>query len=160
MNSLRSRYDPTIEDSYRKQVTIDEEVVLLDILDTAGPEEFSVMRDNWLRQCQGFLLVFDITSLTSFDALDGYYQHLLKMKEAETVPLVIAGNKIDLLEQRKVPIAQTKQLSSTFCCPYYECSAKDRTNSDIIFYDVVREIRKAEPLHIMRHKPKRSCIMM
>ena len=40
------RYDPTIEDSYRKQVTIDDETCLLDILDTAGQEEYSAMRDT------------------------------------------------------------------------------------------------------------------
>ena len=33
-------YDPTIEDSYRKQVVIDGETCLLDILDTAGQEEY------------------------------------------------------------------------------------------------------------------------
>lgn len=41
-------YDPTIEDSYRKQVTIDEETCLLDILDTAGQEEYSAMRDQYV----------------------------------------------------------------------------------------------------------------
>jgi GTPase SAR1 family protein len=38
--------DPTIEDSYRKQVVIDDETALLDILDTAGQEEFSSMQDQ------------------------------------------------------------------------------------------------------------------
>lgn len=33
-------YDPTIEDSYRKQFVVDEEVALLDVLDTAGQEEY------------------------------------------------------------------------------------------------------------------------
>jgi small GTP-binding protein len=33
-------YDPTIEDSYRKQCVIDDEVALLDVLDTAGQEEY------------------------------------------------------------------------------------------------------------------------
>ena len=45
-NHFVDEYDPTIEDSYRKQVTIDEEVCLLDILDTAGQEEYSAMRDQ------------------------------------------------------------------------------------------------------------------
>ena len=47
-------YDPTIEDSYRKQVTIDDETCLLDILDTAGQEEYSAMRDQYMRTGQGF----------------------------------------------------------------------------------------------------------
>ena len=45
-NHFVDEYDPTIEDSYRKQVTIDEETCLLDILDTAGQEEYSAMRDQ------------------------------------------------------------------------------------------------------------------
>lgn len=42
-------YDPTIEDSYRKQVVIDDKVSILDILDTAGQEEYSAMREQYMR---------------------------------------------------------------------------------------------------------------
>ncbi|KAF9808004.1 hypothetical protein SFRURICE_017176 [Spodoptera frugiperda] len=46
-------YDPTIEDSYRKQVVIDGETCLLDILDTAGQEKYSAMRDQYMRMGEG-----------------------------------------------------------------------------------------------------------
>ncbi|CAG8718296.1 5295_t:CDS:2, partial [Gigaspora rosea] len=55
-------YDPTIEDSYRKQCVIDDEVALLDVLDTAGQEEYSAMREQYMRTGEGFLLVYSITS--------------------------------------------------------------------------------------------------
>lgn len=42
-------YDPTIEDSYRKQCVIDNETALLDVLDTAGQEEYSAMREQYMR---------------------------------------------------------------------------------------------------------------
>lgn len=42
-------YDPTIEDSYRKQCVIDGETALLDVLDTAGQEEYSAMREQYMR---------------------------------------------------------------------------------------------------------------
>lgn len=48
-SSLLYRYDPTIENSYRKQVNIDDETCMLDILDTAGQEEYSAMRDQYIR---------------------------------------------------------------------------------------------------------------
>ena len=48
-NHFVDEYDPTIEDSYRKQVVIDNETCLLDILDTAGQEEYSAMRDQYMR---------------------------------------------------------------------------------------------------------------
>jgi hypothetical protein len=54
-------YDPTIEDSYRKQCVIDEEVALLDVLDTAGQEEYSAMREQYMRTGEGFLLIYSIT---------------------------------------------------------------------------------------------------
>ena len=56
-NHFVDEYDPTIEDSYRKQVTIDEETCLLDILDTAGQEEYSAMRDQV--RCAAFQLHLD-----------------------------------------------------------------------------------------------------
>jgi GTPase KRas protein len=46
---VKDEYDPTIEDSYRKQALIDDELALLSILDTAGQEEFSSMQDQWMR---------------------------------------------------------------------------------------------------------------
>ncbi|GFS31787.1 ras-related protein R-Ras2 [Trichonephila inaurata madagascariensis] len=54
-------YDPTIEDSYTKQCVIDGQVARLDILDTAGQEEFSAMREQYMRSGEGFLLVFSVT---------------------------------------------------------------------------------------------------
>jgi len=43
-DNFLDEYDPTIEDSYRKQAVIDNKVALLDILDTAGQDEFSSMQ--------------------------------------------------------------------------------------------------------------------
>ena len=53
-------YDPTIEDSYTKQCIIDDTVAKLDILDTAGQDEFSAMREQYMRSGEGFLLVFSL----------------------------------------------------------------------------------------------------
>jgi GTPase KRas protein len=81
--------DPTIEDSYRKQVTIDDETCLLDILDTAGQEEYSAMRDQYMRTGEGFLLVYAITSRSSFDEISTFREQILRVKDKETVPMVL-----------------------------------------------------------------------
>jgi GTPase KRas protein len=49
------------------QVVIDGETCLLDILDTAGQEEYSAMRDQYMRTGEGFLLVFAVNSAKSFE---------------------------------------------------------------------------------------------
>ena len=59
------KYDPTIEDFYRKQIDVDGEAIMLDILDTAGQEEFSALRDSYMRTGDGFVLVYAVNSSTS-----------------------------------------------------------------------------------------------
>eukprot|EP00128_Syssomonas_multiformis_P000376 Colp12_sorted_trinity150504_noHs@14554 len=65
-HTFLDNYDPTIEDSYSKQVVIDDERAFLDILDTAGQEEFSGLADQSLRSGEGFLLVYSVTSRQTF----------------------------------------------------------------------------------------------
>ena len=101
-NHFVDEYDPTIEDSYRKQVTIDEEVCLLDILDTAGQEEYSAMRDQYMRSGQGFLCVYSITNRGSFEEISSFREQILRVKDADRVPMVIVGNKADLEAERQV----------------------------------------------------------
>eukprot|EP01091_Cochliopodium_minus_P019119 TRINITY_DN7936_c0_g1_i1.p1 TRINITY_DN7936_c0_g1~~TRINITY_DN7936_c0_g1_i1.p1 ORF type:complete len:132 (+),score=21.72 TRINITY_DN7936_c0_g1_i1:17-412(+) len=80
-NHFVTEYDPTIEDSYRKQVQIENKVVMLDILDTAGKEDFSALRDNWIREGEGFVLVYDITDKTSFEMILEYHERILQLKK-------------------------------------------------------------------------------
>lgn len=62
-------YEPTKADSYRKKVVLDGEEVQIDILDTAGQEDYAAIRDNYFRCGEGFLLVFSITEQESFTAI-------------------------------------------------------------------------------------------
>ena len=59
-------YEPTKADSYRKKVVLDGEEVQIDILDTAGQEDYAAIRDNYFRSGEGFLCVFSITEDESF----------------------------------------------------------------------------------------------
>lgn len=135
-------YDPTIEDSYRKQCVIDDEVALLDVLDTAGQEEYSAMREQYMRTGEGFLLVYSITSRTSFEEILQFQQQILRVKDKDYFPLVVVGNKCDLEADRQVSTQEGKSLAEQFHCPFKETSAKARINVDESFYELVREIRR------------------
>lgn len=100
------------EDSYRKSVIIDEQTALLDILDTAGQEEFSSMQDQWMREGKGFLLVYNITSRSTFDEVSLLYDKILRSKDKDKVPMVLVGNKCDLEKDRQVPKAAGEQLGA------------------------------------------------
>eukprot|EP01124_Arcella_intermedia_P024883 TRINITY_DN42_c0_g1_i2.p1 TRINITY_DN42_c0_g1~~TRINITY_DN42_c0_g1_i2.p1 ORF type:complete len:190 (+),score=27.10 TRINITY_DN42_c0_g1_i2:28-597(+) len=142
-NHFIDEYDPTIEDSYRKQVTIDGESCLLDILDTAGQEEYSAMRDQYMRTGQGFILTYAVTSRQSFDEASSVFrEQILRVKDADKVPMVLCGNKCDLENQRQVTKAEAEAVSKNWGVPFFETSALARINVEDAFYALVREIKK------------------
>ncbi|XP_073410520.1 GTPase HRas isoform X1 [Dendrobates tinctorius] len=124
-NHFVDEYDPTIEDSYRKQVVIDGETCLLDILDTAGQEEYSAMRDQYMRTGEGFLCVFAINNTKSFEDIHQYREQIKRVKDSDDVPMVLVGNKCDL-PARTVETRQAQDLARSYGIPYIETSAKTR----------------------------------
>ena len=95
-------YDPTIEDSYQKQCVIDGTVAKLDILDTAGQETFSAMREQYMRSGEGFLLVFSLSDRRSFEQAVTFHREILRVKDRDEFPILLVGNKADLDSQRAV----------------------------------------------------------
>lgn len=140
-NHFVDEYDPTIEDSYRKQVVIDGETCLLDILDTAGQEEYSAMRDQYMRTGEGFLLVFAVNNAESFEDIAMYREQIRRVKDADDVPMVLVGNKCDL-STRSVDPRAVKELTQNYNIPFVETSAKTRMGVDHAFHALVREIRR------------------
>ncbi|KAI8640498.1 ras family-domain-containing protein, partial [Parasitella parasitica] len=152
-------YDPTIEDSYRKQCVIDEETALLDILDTAGQEEYSAMREQYMRNGEGFLLVYSITSRMSFEEIDTFYQQICRVKDRDNFPLVLVANKCDLELDRQISSKEGQDLAKHYRCHFVETSAKVRINVDEAFYEIVRDIRRYNKEHELigkRHSPSYS----
>eukprot|EP00010_Vexillifera_abyssalis_P008978 CAMPEP_0201546048 /NCGR_PEP_ID=MMETSP0173_2-20130828/2448_1 /ASSEMBLY_ACC=CAM_ASM_000268 /TAXON_ID=218659 /ORGANISM="Vexillifera sp., Strain DIVA3 564/2" /LENGTH=172 /DNA_ID=CAMNT_0047954633 /DNA_START=102 /DNA_END=620 /DNA_ORIENTATION=+ len=140
-NHFVEMYDPTIEDSYRKQSVIDEQACLIEILDTAGQEEFSALRDQWIRDCQAYLILYSITSQTSFNMVPEIRQQILRVKDVDSVPMIIVGNKVDLEDRREVTTKEAKDLASVYECSFMEASAKTRFNVEEIFTNLVRQLR-------------------
>merc|ERR1712002_823798 len=115
-------YDPTIEDSYTKQCVIYDVVAKLDILDTAGQEEFSAMREQYMRSGEGFLLVFSLTDRASFEEIYKFHKQVLRVKDRDEFPMLIVGNKADLEAERNVSTAEAQELGRKLKIPYLESS--------------------------------------
>lgn len=114
-------------------------------LDTAGTEQFTAMRELYMKQGQGFLLVFSITNMNSLHELTELRDMIVRIKDDENVPLVIVGNKSDLEEAREVSRQRVFQLAQQWGgAPYFETSARRRINVDDIFVDVCRQIMERD----------------
>jgi Ras-related protein Ral-A len=134
-------YEPTKADSYRKKVVLDGEEVQIDILDTAGQEDYAAIRDNYFRSGEGFLCVFSITEIESFQATAEFREQILRVKSDERIPFLLVGNKMDLEERRQVPVDVAQSRAGQWNVPYVETSAKTRANVDKVFYDLMRLVR-------------------
>uniref|UniRef100_A0A671NU70 Ras-related protein Rap-1b n=1 Tax=Sinocyclocheilus anshuiensis TaxID=1608454 RepID=A0A671NU70_9TELE len=123
------KYDPTIEDSYRKQVEVDGQQCMLEILDTAGTEQFTAMRDLYMKNGQGFALVYSITAQSTFNDLQDLREQILRVKDTEDVPMILVGNKCDLEDERVVGKEQGQNLARQWNnCAFLESSAKSKIN--------------------------------
>lgn len=92
--NFMEKYDPTIEDFYRKEIEVDQAPCVLEILDTAGTEQFASMRDLYIKNGQGFVVVYSITSHQTFqvrvgnDYLNKATQETNNMTWRETIPRI------------------------------------------------------------------------
>ena len=134
--------DPTLEESYRKSATIDDERCLLCLFDTAGYDHELPLREEYINLGQGFLVVYSVTCRSSFEVIPFIIQRILRVKDREKVPIVVVGSLYDLDIHRQVKKNEGEALAESFGCPFFETSAKDRINIEESFYSLVREIRE------------------
>ncbi|KAI7868841.1 small GTPase superfamily [Spinellus fusiger] len=134
-------YDPTKADSYRKKVVLEGEECQVDILDTAGQEEYAAIRDNYYRSGEGFLCVFSVCEQESLEHTQEFRDQILRVLDDDTVPFILVGNKVDLAHLRKVASSEAATMANEWNCTYIETSAKTRQNVEEVYTTLMRLIR-------------------
>ena len=134
------KYDPTIEDFYRKEIEVDGSPCVLEILDTAGTEQFASMRDLYIKNGQGFLVVYSLTNHQTFQDIKNMKEQIARVKGSDRVPIMLVGNKVDLENQREVSSVEGMALAQMWGSPFLETSAKVKTNVNPVFSEIVREM--------------------
>ena len=154
-NYFRDGYTPTIEENYKTTIDVDSQQVFVDIIDTAGQEEYSALRDQYLKKGHGFIFVFSIVNEQSFYELDGFHEQLYQVlgKDKTThIPFIIAGNKSDLESERQVPADVAKTRAMNWGVEYMETSAKQAKNIKELFIALARDIKKHRKDDVMAEK--------
>ena len=157
-------YEPTKADNYRKKTVVNGQECQIDILDTAGQEDYAVIRDSYFRSGEGFLCVFSITDRETFVAMNEFREQILRVKVDEQIPIMLVGNKVDLEDQREVRRDEGASLARSWGVPYEETSAKTKQNVDKVFYDLVITVKDRKDAQNgggqKRRKKKRKCVML
>uniref|UniRef100_A0A6B2LL87 Uncharacterized protein n=1 Tax=Arcella intermedia TaxID=1963864 RepID=A0A6B2LL87_9EUKA len=113
---------------------------LLDILDTAGYEDYSALRDKYTRISHGFLLIYSVTSRQSFEQVSAFRDQILRVRDKDHFPMILCGNKCDLKE-REVSKEEGDSLAKSWGIPFYETSALANIEVVESFHGLVRELR-------------------
>ncbi|MHA1170954.1 MAG: Rab family GTPase, partial [Candidatus Heimdallarchaeota archaeon] len=96
---FRESYLPTLGvDFMTKNLTVNEAKVKLQLWDTGGQEFVMSLLPFYFSGAAGGVLVYDITNRNSFNSLDYWLKQI--RQNAGEVPVVLAGNKVDISDQR------------------------------------------------------------
>ncbi|KIY68840.1 hypothetical protein CYLTODRAFT_421290 [Cylindrobasidium torrendii FP15055 ss-10] len=143
---FKNEYNPTIQEDYRHTVTVDGEPCSLEILDTAGAEQFTNLNEVYIQAGQGFVLVYSLTQEASIKEVDNLRRSIQQIKGTETnIPIVVVGTKLDLNNEREVHKNTIHNLASRWNVPFYETSAKRNWHVTDAFDDLVRQMRTRYP---------------
>ena len=90
------------------------------------------------REGEGFLIVYSTTSRASFDRVERFRHQVARVKDSDSVPVVLVGNKIDRVHEREVETRHGEELAKRLGCAFIETSAKTRVNLEEAYFMAVR----------------------
>jgi Ras homolog enriched in brain len=147
-------YVPTIEQSFKKSIFIDNVNIKLEIIDTAGKDEYATFSRSSSVGAHGYIFVFSVNSKSSLDNLIKVRENLLNLIGNDTVPSVLVAQKCDL-KQREIPDSVAEDIARQWNCPLLKISAKMNVNVSKVFDKLIRLIEKDSGL--LQPESKKGC---
>ena len=121
-------------------------MISFNIWDTAGQEKFGGLRVGYWIGADAFILMFDLTSKSSFRSIYNYIRDLNRESFYKNKPIIVCGNKCDLKEKRVDSLCIKKLMdtlsSITDKYKYFDLSAKSNYNFEKPFLNLARYFTK------------------
>ena len=130
-----------------KDEIIDNKTIRIDLWDTAGNEKFHSLTTGFFKNAEGIMVMFDVTTLTSFENVRNWTESIKThlSLEANNIPVIIIGNKIDLKE-REIKTEDANKYCRELGFKYFETSAKTGKNVELTVKYLVKEVIKKKAI--------------
>ncbi|XP_013890058.1 ras-related protein Rab-37 isoform X2 [Austrofundulus limnaeus] len=116
------------------------------IWDTAGQERFRSVTHAYYRDAHALLLLYDITSKSSFDNIRAWLTEIHEYAQSDVV-IMLLGNKADMNSDRAIRRDEGERLAREYSVPFMETSAKTGVNVDLAFTAVAKELKHRAAQH-------------
>lgn len=139
-NHFVEHYDPTIDDSYRKQLIIDQQLLDLEIYDLSGNYSYQYNKDSLIDTSDGFIIVYSLSNYHSLERARLYINEIT-IKRGNYIPIILVGNKSDLYNN--ITPSQISSFLSLFTysnIKSIQLSAKDNHSVNLLFLDIIKNI--------------------
>ena len=151
-NVFKDKHISTIGVDFKiVKVKVGDIYVKLQIWDTAGQDRFRTMSSTYYRGADGAIIVYDVTSLESFNNVGRWLEDMNMYNK--NVYKIIVGNKNDntssqtlSTDTKVVSTQEAQKLAERLDLKLFETSAKDDNNVKEMFEDVAYELLKREKL--------------
>ena len=160
-NEFTNYYDPTMEETYEAEIRYAGRNHKVEIVDTAGQEEFSSFLESSISRGDAFMILYAINSLASWNDLKVLRNKIAQGTEGKNlgikIPMIIVGNKRDLEDERELAHDIAEDYAASIRVPYIETSAKTGYHIQDAFELMMAEIDRTNPeLLIQKTKGKHS----
>lgn len=138
-------YDPTFQNNWNKTFVMGNDEFELDVVDTAGQVEYSLIPHSYVFGIHGYVVVYSVGCERSFGIARGLHRYLEDLHGKCPVPILLVGNKCDLAPQsRLVKYEDGKRLAESWGAAFMEVSAKSPEQSKQMFFKIIQEIDRLE----------------
>ncbi|CAI4056652.1 hypothetical protein SKDZ_03G0910 [Saccharomyces kudriavzevii ZP591] len=149
-------YYPTIENEFTRIISYKNHDCTLEILDTAGQDEVSLLSTKSLMGVRGIILCYSIVNRASFDVIPILWDKLVDQLGKDNLPVILVGTKVDLgrgtkCEKRCVTKTEGEKLASTIGSQdkrnqamFIECSAEQNYNVEELFMLLLKQMERVE----------------
>ena len=153
-NRFSPKYNTTIGvDFTDKEIVLDDRQITLQLCDSSGQERFHSLNGALYKSSECCILVFSINNRKSFENINMWKTRFLKYCPSEEFPFVLIGNKNDLEAEREVTSEEAGSwCMQNNCIPYFECSATESGEIEIIFREIAERLVKKKIFEEMNMK--------
>ncbi|XP_037104135.1 GTP-binding protein RAD isoform X1 [Syngnathus acus] len=127
--------------SYDRCIVVDEEESSIVLYDIWEQDNSQWLKDQCMRMGDAYIIVYSVTDKSSFEKASELRIQLRRARQSEDIPIILVGNKSDLVRSREVSVDEGSACAVVFDCKFIETSASLHHNVQDLFEGIVRQIR-------------------